>query len=415
MIIKKFTGATMREAMEKVKEALGEDAIILKSEKISKGGLLDFSDKKQEYEITAAIDKTPLPAFSEQRLRERVQEKKKAEQTTQERVMDKAFPTSAKVDKRSITEAKNEFLDEIEKKFKVIDLKTDLKKLEDKLDTVADHIKYNEMPSLPDGLVPYYIRLKEGFIDDRIIKDIMMNIYMTFQGADFKNKEKIERAIIKQIAERLNVTDVEEPKRGRGPKVIALVGPTGVGKTTTLAKMAFNPKIYGGKKVGLITADTYRIAAVEQLKTYSNITEIPLEVIYQPEQISESLEKFKDYEIVLVDTAGRSQRNRTQLAELKKILYEGGIIDVYLVLSMTTRNEDQADILKRFSAINFNKIIFTKLDETSGYGSLLNASVNYNIPINMLTFGQNVPDDIEIADKNKIAEMILFPEKINFD
>jgi len=173
-------------------------------------------------------------------------------------------------------------------------------------------------------------------------------------------------------------------------------------------------KFFGKKKVGLITADTYRIAAVDQLKTYSTITQIPLEIIYQPDQIRSALNKFSSFDIVLVDTAGRSQRNINQLAELKRILQEGSILDVYLVLSITTRHEDQEDILKRFAGINYNRLIFTKLDETSGYGALLNASINYHIPTAILTYGQNVPDDIELADRDKIANMILWPERTNF-
>jgi flagellar biosynthesis protein FlhF len=270
------------------------------------------------------------------------------------------------------------------------------------------------MPNLPDSLVPYYIRLKDNFVDDKIIKDMMMQIYMNFKGEDFKNRELIESTILQYISSKLSISGLDSEKLYSGPKVIAFVGPTGVGKTTTLAKMAFNEKFFGKKKVGLITADTYRIAAVDQLKTYSTITQIPLEIIYNPDQIRGALNKFSSFDVVLVDTAGRSQRNTNQLAELKKILYEGAILDVYLVLSITTRQEDQEDILRRFAGINYNRLIFTKLDETSGFGALLNASVNQTVPTAVLTYGQNVPDDIELANKEKIATMILNPEKVSF-
>lgn len=398
MIIKKFSAPTMREAMHKVKKELGDDAIILKSEKVASGGLFDFSETKYEYEVTAAIDKSPLK-----------QPEKKI--TT--------FVNTAKTKEMEVVGGNNSSLDsgilrDIDSKFKILDLKGDLKSIEGKLDEVAKHIKYNEMPNLPDSLVPYYIKLKENFVEEKILKDLMMQIYMSFKGDDFKNKDLIESTIQKIIASKLNITGLESEKIYAGPKVIALVGPTGVGKTTTLAKMAFNEKFFGKKKVGLITADTYRIAAVDQLKTYSTITQIPLEIIYQPDQIRSALNKYSSFDIVLVDTAGRSQRNINQLAELKRILQEGSILDVYLVLSITTRREDQEDILKRFAGINYNRLIFTKLDETSGYGTLLNASINYNIPTTILTYGQNVPDDIELADRDKIANMILWPERTNF-
>lgn len=397
MKIKKFSAASMREAMYKVKEELGSEAIILKSEKVAKGGLFDFSETKYIYEITAAIDKIPLKINAKPSIGIKTLNKEK----------------SIEVKKTKDEPA----LENISNKFRILDLKTDLKHIENKIDNAVNHIKYNEMPNLPDTLMPFYMKLKDSFVDEKIIKDIMMKIYMDFTGEEFNNKQLIEDSVKKQIKDRLKTfkPPKNEKKIFAGPKVIALIGPTGVGKTTTLAKLAFNTSFYGGKKVGLITADTYRIAAIDQLKTYCNITQIPLEVIYKPEQIRKALVKYNNYDVVLVDTAGRSQRNVKQLSELKRILYEGGVLEVYLVLSMTTRNEDQDDIIKRFSAVNFNKIIFTKLDETSGFGGLLNASVNYNIPIEVLTFGQNVPDDIEYADADKIADMILYPEKVVFE
>ncbi len=405
MIVKKFTADTMKEAMLKVKDELGSDAIILKSEKKAKGGVFDFGDTVFEFIVTAAIDRVPLKVTEDI--------KKKVKYVAKENFA-KAKKEGRQLigsddDKGSIANGK---LEDIAGKFKIVDLKSNLKEIEGKLDTVASHIKYNEMPNLPESLVPFYIKMKNSSVDEKIIKDIMMNIYMNFKGKEFDDKALIEKEILKQIKSKLNTSSLKEKKVFTGPRVIALVGPTGVGKTTTIAKLAFNKEIFGEKKVALITADTYRIAAIEQLKTYSNITQIPLEIVYKPDQIKKALKKFKNYDIVLVDTAGRSQRNLEQLSELKNLLYEGGIIDVFLVLSMTTRDEDQKDIINRFSAINFNRIVYTKLDETTGFGGMLNSSVNYNVPISVLTYGQNVPDDIDVADKDKIAKMILYPERI---
>ena len=406
MIVKKFTADTMKEAMLKVKNELGSDAIILKSEKKTKGGVFDFGESVFEFIVTAAIDRAPVKSFTDLKKKVKYVAKSNLENL-------KNSNNSSNVDiQKSTTSRSKGNLDEMAGKFQVIDLKSNLKDIEGKLDTVANHIKYNEMPNLPETLVPFYIKMKKSSVDEKIIKDIMMNVYMNFKGKEFEDKALIEGEILKLIKEKLNIATIIEKKVYTGPRVIALVGPTGVGKTTTIAKMAFNKEIFGDKKVALITADTYRIAAIEQLKTYSSITQIPLEIVYKPEQIKKALRKFEKYDIVLVDTAGRSQRNLEQLSELKNLLYEGGILDVFLVLSMTTRTEDQEDIIKRFSAINFNRIVFTKLDETTGFGGMLNSSVNYNVPISLLTYGQNVPDDIELADKEKIAKMILYPEKV---
>ncbi len=405
MIVKKFTADTMKEAMLKVKDELGSDAIILKSEKKAKGGVFDFGDTVFEFIVTAAIDRVPLKVTEDIKKKVKYVAKENLAKAKKE---GRQFIGSDDNKSNSV----NGKLEDIAGKFKIVDLKSNLKEIEGKLDTVADHIKYNEMPNLPETLVPFYIKMKNSSVDEKIIKDIMMNIYMNFKGKEFDDKVLIEKEILKQIKSKLNTSSLKEKKVFTGPRVIALVGPTGVGKTTTIAKLAFNKEIFGDKKVALITADTYRIAAIEQLKTYSNITQIPLEIVYKPDQIKKALKKFKNYDIVLVDTAGRSQRNLEQLSELKNLLYEGGIIDVFLVLSMTTRDEDQKDIINRFSAINFNRIVYTKLDETTGFGGMLNSSVNYNVPISVLTYGQNVPDDIDVADKDKIAKMILYPEII---
>ncbi|PID30772.1 MAG: flagellar biosynthesis protein FlhF [Candidatus Cloacimonadota bacterium] len=403
MIIKKFTGETMREAMNKVKESLGSDAIILKSEKVAQGGIFDFSDTKHLYEVTAAVDNTPIPSF-EQKKFENMQERNK-----QSVIKDKKF--NKEIFNNEKPQSKD-FIEEIEKSFKVMDLKNDLSKIDKKLDHMSNHIKYNEMPNLPDSLVPFYIRLKESGVSERINKDIMMHIYMNFKGDDFLDDSLINDAVYSEIEKRLSVESLEDRSDFAGPQVIAFVGPTGVGKTTTLAKMAFNKTIFGKKKVALITADTYRIAAVEQLKTYSKITNIPLEVIYKPEQIRSALIKFDSYDYILIDTAGRSQKNVEQMAELKKIMYEGKVQDICLVLSANTRDRDLDDIIKRFSSVGYNRIIYTKLDETTTYGSLLNIYEQCKIPLSYITYGQNVPEDIREVDGRDVSNFILYPEKI---
>lgn len=400
MIIKKFSASTMKEAMLKVKEELGNEAIILKSEKISQGGVFDFSESKYTYEITAAIDKLSV---------------KDKEQGINFNRSDKKIPLQQKFPDKALKSLSEKKYNDIPGRFHFVELKSELLNIDKKLDKMSEQLKKKEQLDLPETLVPYYNRLVNSYVEDKIVKDIMMQVYMEFKGEEFSDENLIRNAVINAVKKRLNVKEILGEKVYAGPQVVALVGPTGVGKTTTLAKLAFNEKFFGKKKVGLITADTYRVAAVEQLKTYSNITQIPLEVIYKPEQIRKAINRFNDYDIVLVDTAGRSQRNQQQLQELQQILYEGSIMDVCLVLSLTTRTEDQKDVLKRFAKVKYSRLIFTKLDETSGFGGLLNAAVDFNIPLSAVTYGQNVPDDITKADETQVARMILWPEKVIFN
>jgi len=161
------------------------------------------------------------------------------------------------------------------------------------------------------------------------------------------------------------------------------------------------------KKVGFITSDTYRIAAVEQLRTYSDIIGIPLSVIYSPQEFNTALEGFKDKDIIMVDTAGRSHKDKYQLAELKHLLDIHMESKIYLVMSAGTKMKDCRDILNSYSFLEDYNLLFTKLDETSTHGILVNTSYITKRPLSYLTYGQNVPDDIEVANKSKIINALL--------
>ena len=191
------------------------------------------------------------------------------------------------------------------------------------------------------------------------------------------------------------------------PKIVALIGPTGVGKTTTLAKIAAKFVLEEGAKVALITADTYRISAVEQLKTYSDILGLPLEIVYNPQALQEAIEKHRDKQLILLDTAGRSQYNAYQMKELSKLLNIDADIEKHLVMSATTKTSDGLELLDNFSLCKPDRVIFTKVDETKTHGIILNILHRRKAALSYLTNGQSVPDDIEPASIEKLAELLL--------
>lgn len=192
-------------------------------------------------------------------------------------------------------------------------------------------------------------------------------------------------------------------------RYVFFVGPTGVGKTTTIAKIASMLKMNKKKKVALMTADTYRIAAVEQLTTYANILDIPLHVVYSADEVKEVREQLADYDIVLVDTAGRSHKNREQRDDLEQLLkaVPEDEREVYLVLSATTKYRDLIRITDSYLQITDYALIFTKLDETGCIGNILNIHMKTGAPLSYATFGQNVPDDINVIDPQSIAKQLL--------
>lgn len=195
--------------------------------------------------------------------------------------------------------------------------------------------------------------------------------------------------------------------RGRKPRTVALIGPTGVGKTTTLAKIAARFVLEQNVDAALITADTYRISAVEQLKTYSDIIGIPLTIVYTPDELRVALHKYADKDLILVDTAGRSQHNAYQMQELQEFLQAAPHIEKHLVLSATTKQQDAKDILTKFAACKPDRVIFTKTDETSSVGLIPNLLYEQDIALSFLTNGQSVPDDIVPATPEALAELLL--------
>ena len=203
---------------------------------------------------------------------------------------------------------------------------------------------------------------------------------------------------------------VDKNRAGAKPKVVFFIGPTGVGKTTTIVKIASKYKVEMEKKVAFITADTYRIAATEQLKIYANILDAPMSIVYSVDDINNAIAQMLDYDLIFVDTAGFSHKNEEQKAETKALLegvdsvYEK---EVFLVVSATTKYNDLLDIVDMYKEISSFKLIFTKLDETSTFGNLLNIKLYSGAELSYATNGQNVPDDIEIFNTQKIVKQLL--------
>ena len=188
---------------------------------------------------------------------------------------------------------------------------------------------------------------------------------------------------------------------------VALVGPTGVGKTTTVAKLAANFALKEKCRVALITADTYRIAAVEQLKTYADLIGIPIEVIYTPQELKAAMYRHQDKHLVLIDTAGRSPANQPQMMELESLLAVDLSIEKHLVLSATTKFTECLDAVRRFKTSNPQKYLFTKIDEACNLGTILSLMHHDPRPLSYITTGQNVPDDIEPADPQRLTTLML--------
>ncbi|MDB4680219.1 50S ribosome-binding GTPase, partial [Planctomycetaceae bacterium] len=190
-------------------------------------------------------------------------------------------------------------------------------------------------------------------------------------------------------------------------KVVALVGPTGVGKTTTIAKLAANFRLRDGIKMGLVTVDTYRIAAVEQLRTYAEIIDLPMKVVTNSQEMQQAMEELSDMDLVLIDTAGRSPKDELKIKELKQLLAAANVDEVHLVMSLTASVKSLLSTARNFATADVTSLILTKLDEADSLGAVLSLNRELDLPVSYLTTGQNVPDDIEPALYDRLARRIL--------
>ena len=259
----------------------------------------------------------------------------------------------------------------------------------------------------PKGVRTLQEALKEQEVSDDILHDLAATVAAGDTVRDSLTKEAHD-ALSGYLEGKVKFSSgIESEKFARGPKIIALIGATGVGKTTTLAKIAARFVLEQGIDAALITADTYRISAVEQLKTYSDILGLPLEIVYTPQELKTAIHKFRKKDLILVDTAGRSQHNEFQMKELCDFLAVHPRISRYLVMSATTKNRDAADILEKFSVCEPDHLIFTKTDETASVGLILNLLYEKELSLAFFTNGQSVPDDIVPATPDALADLLL--------
>lgn len=252
-----------------------------------------------------------------------------------------------------------------------------------------------------------YNTMLESEVDEKYANQIVNDVDVSGQSnlpIDYILENVYQKMILK-FGRAQGIT----PGEGK-PRIVVFMGPTGVGKTTTIAKIASSYTVEAKKKVALLTADTYRIAAVEQLRTYANILEVPFRVIYSEEEVRGAVEEFDDYDYVFVDTMGHSHKNEEQLGHMKNLfqaLSEAGECQTFLVLSATTKYRDLLKIVATYDGIADFQLIFTKLDETAAMGNLLNMKLFTDTPIAFVTNGQNVPNDIEQFNPQKTVKQIL--------
>lgn len=397
MIIKKFQANTETEAIMLAKEELGKDAIVMNIKTISPKGIYKLF-RKPVVEITAAVDENIN--YKTEKIKSAPQippQRKPNPDIIYDDEKEPAQGTGSESPAPSAIELKlNNLQSLLEKqmieKEKELQEKQEAKTQEANKNIACIQLIYNQLIS--NEVDEKYANLIIAEIEGNLKRDASM--------------DNILASIYQKIILKLGQPTTIE-LTGKHPKFVFFIGPTGVGKTTTIAKIASKFKVNEKANVAFLTADTYRIAAVEQLRTYANILGIPLKVVYSEEEMKQAVSEFTDFDIVFVDTAGRSHRNKDQRDDIELLInaVPENEREVFLVLSATTKYGDLIKITEAYSEIVNYKLIFTKLDETGTIGNIFNIRMLTQAPLSYATFGQNVPDDISRIDAQSIAKQLL--------
>lgn len=375
MKIKRYFGNTTQEAMAKLKKELGSDAVILHTRKIKREGILGFL-KKPLVEIVAAIEEP-----------EKTTAKPKTSISKE--------PLVPKVEMKDIFQMKNEMHSSM--------VNDEVKRLRETVEHLVYNIESNGDIKLPDELKPMHKVLVDNGVEAVVATKLMQELIQEQKKLDYNydSREMMTKILSKYLGK------VSPISLDGKQKIVFFIGPTGVGKTTTLAKIAAQYALVNKNKIGLITADTYRVAAVEQLKTYSEILNIPLKIIYEGHEIVDAIKDYYDKELILVDTAGRNHNSKDKIIELTEMLAHVSNPEIFLVLSSTTNYNAIVKIIEKYSEINDFKLIFTKLDESENIGVVLSTKYNFDNELSYVTTGQSVPEDIQLVNIEEVVKTLL--------
>jgi flagellar biosynthesis protein FlhF len=415
MRVKRYVVDSMPDALHKIRSDLGKDAVILNTKEIRSGGFLGLFGKKK-IEVIAASDThatqpaaTPASAASafSKALAQATQAQapqtnavaRVATNEVYSAAASAAYSGKVAVMEPELPRQERVRADQEER------LLTEMKQMREMMAKLAGQQKTSDTYPEPLEL------LRERLLDQEItpeLVDQMIDEVFKEGHLDSDSPWTIERskALIRKKLQSILETGEERGLR-RDTRIVHFVGPTGVGKTTTIAKLAAEQVLKHNRKVGFITSDTYRIAAVEQLKTYATILNVPLEVVFSPQELTKAFAHLEDRDIIFMDTAGRNFRNQMYVSELNSLLASQGNSETFLVHSLTAKYKDMQEITRNFARFKLDKVLFTKKDETQSYGTIVNLLHEFPVTLSYLTDGQNVPDDISEANTDRIIDLIL--------
>ena len=379
----------MSEALALVRRELGPDAAVLHTREVCESRLFGLLSGRRMIEVTASRG-VNVPS--------RLPAKESAESASEKTAASPAYSRPRPATPPSLLHSLPQPVVSPGVHEQIADLQSMVKEL-------CRRSNGGHAGDLPEELFTLFTKLIDAGVGEELAQELVERLRR--ESPDKLGDSTMLQSRIAQM--------IEADIRAAGPiavtpgrcRVAALVGPTGVGKTTTIAKLAANYRLKDKRRVGLITVDTYRVAAVDQLRTYANIIKLPMQVVSAPKEMREAMRQMAGMDLVLIDTAGRSPKDEVRLQELRAFISEASADEVHLVLSSMASSRTLEQTAEQFAAVGATALILTKLDEANGLGNLLPILRSNRLPLSYLTDGQNVPDDIEVADPPRLARLIL--------
>ena len=401
MNLQTFKASTMAEALGQVKHVMGHDAVILHTRTYHTRYMLGLR-RREIVEITAGRGTGLRP-------------RRPAQQQQQQKLEQQVFPPRALVAASAqptivrdpVANGRSILEQPAAGTAVMLNLTQEMATLKGMVKTLHNDIRHTQAPQVPEELFEHYLGLIQSQVAEELASDIVKTLQKNLRPEHLSQPQFVREKLAEQLEKLLPTSGPIVRTKAVGPHVVALIGPTGVGKTTTLAKLAANLKLREKHKVGLITLDTYRIAAVDQLKKYADIIGSPLRVVGSIEDLKEAVAQMSDCDFILIDTAGRSPNDALKLNELKGLLDSIKPDEVHLVISSTASQACVELAVTKFNEVRVDKIIFTKIDEAAHVGTVLNVVRKVNKQLSYITTGQDVPDDIEVGRGRRLAQLIL--------
>lgn len=460
----------MNEALSQVQTEMGSEAIILSTRQVPLKSLIPWRKKRVETEITAALgDNQPRrqrqqaavnqkpqvnsttqattetriatdtftgddvtleisPLAAREQLASQVKQQPKPEQNNRQASKTPRFNSQQLKPKSTSARPKQNLAPHLQPKRKTeaqadvvnkpvsspkvnSEIASRIDTLQQMVERLNKQVHTGSQVNMPPELYPLFNLLFDAEVNSDRARELIQELNRTCSREQLQNPALCKSLLSGLIERRIQCSGPIAPAPGQR-KVVALVGPTGVGKTTTIAKLASNFRLKQNMKMGLVTVDTYRIAAVEQLRTYAEIMDMPMKVVTNPLEMNRALDELSDLDLVLIDTAGRSPQDDLQIQEMKSLLSSNMVDEVHLVMSCVSSVKALVSSAQKFSVVPTKSIILTKLDEAPSLGSILSLQDEVGLPISYLTTGQAVPDDIEPAQAGRLARLILNQEAL---